>query len=196
MENLKALFDLTKLPAKFFFLFSVLSGFILFADDNLLKKIHLEKLNESYGWIIGLVFISTSGLVLVNFVIWAFKKISYEIKFIKVKKEYKERLKTLDFHEKSVLREFIINQKSSIDVPIDNPTISGLIRKNIISINKQFGNSFIMSGMNASVSMNKFVEKHLTAKDIDLPETQNPTEEEIDFIKSNRPDWVENRWGY
>ena len=57
MENLKALFDLTKLPAKFFFLFAVLSGFILFADSNILKKIHLEKLNESYGWIVGLVFI-------------------------------------------------------------------------------------------------------------------------------------------
>lgn len=53
-----------------------------------------------------------------------------------------------------------------------------------------------MSGMNASVSMNKFVEKHLTAKDIDLPEAQNPTEEEIEFIKSNRPDWVEKKWRY
>lgn len=196
MENLKALFDLTKLPSKFFFLFSVVSGFILFADNNLLKKIHLEKLNESYGWIIGLVFISTSGLVLVNFVIWAFKKLSYKIKLFKIKKEHKERLKSLDFHEKSVLREFVINQKSSIEVPIDNPTITGLIRKKILSINKQFGNGFIMSGMNASVSMNKFVEKHLTAKDIDLSESSNPTEEEIDFIKSNRPDWVEKRWRY
>lgn len=93
-----------------------------------------------------------------------------------------------------VLREFVINKKSSIKVPIDNPTISGLIRKNILSINKQFGNSFIMNGMNASVSMNKFVEKHLTLADIDL--TENPTDDEIDFVQSNRPDWIERRWHY
>ena len=195
MENLKALFDLTKLPAKFFFLFAVLSGFILFADSNILKKIHLEKLNESYGWIVGLVFISTTGLVLVNFIIWAFKTINNKLKFFKVKKEYIASLRNLDFHEKAVLREFIINQKSSIEAPIDNPTISGLIRKKILSINQQLGNGFIMTGMNAAVSMNKFVEKYLTLADIDL--TENPTEEEIDTVKANRPDWVEHHpWRY
>lgn len=195
MENLKALFDLTKLPAKFFFLFAVLSGFILFADSNILKRIHLEKINESYGWIIGLVFISTSGLVFVNFVIWLFKTINYKFKFFKVKKEYIARLRNLDIHEKAVLREFIINQKSSIEVPIDNSTITGLIGKNILSINQQFGNGFIMTGMYAAVSLNKFVEKHLTLEDIDL--TENPTEEQIEFVKANRPDWVERHsWRY
>lgn len=195
MENLKALFDLTKLPAKFFFLFAVLSGFVLFADTSILKKVHLEKLNESYGWIIGLVFISTTGLVFVNFIIWAFKSISYKFKFFKVKKEYIARLRNLDIHEKAVLREFIINQKSSIEVPIDNPTITGLIRKKILSINQQFGNGFIMTGMNAAVSMNKFVEKHLTLADIGL--TENPTEEEVENIRANRPDWVERHpWRY
>lgn len=138
MGNLKALFDLTKLPAKFFFLFAVLSGFVLFADSSILKRVHLEKLNESYGWIVGLVFISTTGLVFVNFIIRAFKTISYKFKFFKVKKEYISRLRNLDVHEKAVLREFIINQKSSIEVPIDNPTITGLIRKKVLLINQQF----------------------------------------------------------
>src|SRR5690606_14871017 len=128
MENFKALFDLTKLPAKFFFLFAVLSGFILFADQSLLKRIHLEKMNETYGWIVGLVFISTSGLMVVNLTIWAFNKISHWLKFSKIKKEYINSLRNLDLHEKSVLREFFLNQKTSMEVPIDDPTISGLIR--------------------------------------------------------------------
>lgn len=194
MENLKSLFDLTKLPAKFFFLFSVLSGFILFADKKILQKIHLEKINDSYGWIIGLVFISTTGLVFVNFVIWIFKKVSDKVKFGKVKKEYLERLKSLDFHEKAVIREFAINGKSSIEVPLDDATISGLIEKKILAINRSFGNSFIMSGMDASVSLNKFAEKHLTPKDIDLTESPTPTQAEIDFVKSNRPDWANKGW--
>ncbi|MDP5199148.1 super-infection exclusion protein B [Flavobacterium sp. DG2-3] len=195
MENFKALFDLTKLPAKFFFLFAVLSGFILFADQTLLKKIHLEKINESYGWIIGLTFISTSGLMTVNLVIWLFNKISFEVKFLKIKKDFIYSLKNLDYHEKAVLREFIINQKTSLEVPIDDPTISGLIRKKIIFINKQFGNGFIMNGMNTSVSLSKFVDKHLALEDINLSE--NPTQEEINFVQSNRPSWTERRtWHY
>lgn len=194
MENLKALFDLTKLPAKFFFLFSVLSGFVLFADESLLKKVHLEKLNDSYGWIIGLVFISTSGLIIVNFVIWLFKKITNKIEFIKIKNEYIERLRNLDGHEKAVLREFYINQKSSIEVPMDDSTVVGLIRKKIIFVNQQFGNGFIMNGMDVSVSMSKYVEKNLKLEDIDFKE--NMTEDEIHFIKSNRPQWSENRWRY
>ena len=133
--------------------------------------------------------------MLVNFIIWAFKTINNKLKFFKVKKEYIASLRNLDFHEKAVLREFIINQKSSIEAPIDNPTISGLIRKKILSINQQLGNGFIMTGMNAAVSMNKFVEKYLTLADIDL--TENPTEEEIDTVKANRPDWVEHHpWRY
>lgn len=191
MENFKALFDLTKLPAKFFFLFAVLSGFILFADQQLLRKIHLEKMNESYGWIIGLVFISASGLIIVNFIIWLFNKINYKIKFFKIKKEFIQSLRTLDLHEKAVLREFLINQKTSLEVPIDDPTISGLIRKKILFINQPFGNAFIMSGMNTSVSISKFVDKNLTLNDVDLSE--NPTEEEMVFLESNRPSWIERR---
>jgi hypothetical protein len=191
MENLKALFDLTKLPAKFFFLFAVLSGFILFADAELLKRLHLEKLNDSYGWIVGLVFISTSGLVFVNSIIWTFKSISNKLTFRRIKKEYIEKLRNLDYHEKSVLREFIINQTSSLEVPIDNSTITGLINKKIIFINQQFGNGFIMNGMNASVSLSKFVDKHLKLEDIGL--NNNPTEADYEFVENNRPSWVENR---
>jgi len=191
MDNLNALFDLTKLPAKFFFLFAVLSGFILFSDAELLKRLHLEKLNDSYGWIVGLVFISTSGLVFVNSIIWIFKSISNKLKFRKIKKEYIEKLRNLDYHEQSVLREFIINQTSSLEVPIDNSTITGLINKKIIFINQQFGNGFIMNGMNASVSLSKFVDKHLKLEDIGL--TNNPTEADYEFVENNRPSWVENR---
>ncbi|RYJ39309.1 Superinfection exclusion protein B domain protein [Flavobacterium anhuiense] len=191
MDNLKALFDLTKLPAKFFFLFAVLSGFILFADAELLKQLHLEKLNDLYGWIVGLVFISTSGLVFVNSIIWIFKSVSNKLTFRKIKKEYIEKLRNLDYHEKSVLREFIINQTSSLEVPIDNSTITGLISKKIIYINQQFGNGFIMNGMNASVSLSKFVDKHLKLEDIGL--NSNPTQADYEFVENNRPSWVENR---
>lgn len=188
MEHLKNLFDLTKLPAKFFFLFAVLSGFILFADNALLEKIHLDKLNETYGWIVGLVFIASSGLVVVNFIIWLFKYIRTQFKIRKIKKGFRERLKSLDFHEKSVLREFLINQQTSIEMPIDDPVVSGLLKKRILVINKQFGNGFMMTGSYASLSLNEHAEKHLNLSDIGLSE--NPSEEEVLQVRQNRPKWI------
>mgnify|MGYP001944785185 CR=1 FL=1 len=193
LEHLKNLFDLTKLPAKFFFLFAVISGFILFADESILQKIHLDKLNESYGWIVGLIFIASSGLVIVNFTIWLFKYLRTKLKIIKLKKGFKERLKNLDIHEKSVIREFLINQQTSIEMPIDDPVVSGLLKKRIIVINKQLGNAFMMTGSYTSVSINEYAEKYLNLIDVGLSE--NPNKDEIHEINQNRPKWV-NKWNY
>ncbi len=70
MDSLKALFDLSKLPAKFFILFALVSGFILFANSNVLGKLQMESLKVKYGWIIGLTFITSSILTLINLLIW------------------------------------------------------------------------------------------------------------------------------
>lgn len=193
LEHLKNLFDLTKLPAKFFFLFAVLSGFILFADNSLLEKIHLDKLNENYGWIVGLVFIVSSGLVIVNFTIWLFKYIRAQFKIRKIKNGFKERLKTLDLHEQAVIREFLINQQTSIEMPIDDPVVSGLLKKRILVINKQLGNTFLMTGSYTSVSINEYAEKYLNLSDVGLSE--KPTEDEIIELGRNRPKWVD-KWNY
>ncbi|QQX76650.1 MULTISPECIES: super-infection exclusion protein B [Aequorivita] len=193
MEHLKNLFDLTKLPAKFFFLFAVISGFILFADNTILEKVQLDKLNETYDWIVGLVFITSSGLVIVNFIIWLFKYIRTQFKIQKIKNSFKERLKNLDLHEQSVIREFLINQQTSIEMPIDDPVVSGLLKKRILVINKQLGNGFMMTGSYTSVSINEYAEKYLNLSDIGLSE--KPTEEEINEVNNNRPKWV-NKWNY
>lgn len=192
MENIKALFDLTKLPAKFFFLFAVISGFILFAADEILETIQLTILKEKYGWIVGLVFVLSAGLVIVNLVIWLYNYLDRKIRLKKIKKEFGESVKSLDQHEKAVIREFVINGQSSIEMPIDDPVITGLLQKNILKINKQFGNSFIMSGRFAPVSLNKYAEKVMESKDIDLSE--KPTEDEIEFASNNRPKWTD-KWG-
>lgn len=191
MENFKALFDLTKLPTKFFILFSFLSGFLLFAKSEILLKFHLDNLIEKHGWIIGLVFIISTGLVIVNFIVWLFDKVTRKIKREKLIKQFKKSLKNLDLQEKSVLREFIINGQFSIEMPIDNPIVSGLIKKGILNLNRQFGNGFIMTGSNASISLNPIAEKVLTNDDLGIPD--NPTETDKQFIFQNRPNWAK-RW--
>tara|TARA_B100000378_G_scaffold203686_1_gene167075 strand:+ start:1040 stop:1624 length:585 start_codon:yes stop_codon:yes gene_type:complete len=188
----KAIFDLTKLPTKFFFLLSVVSGFILFVDQSFLnEKLFLDNAKEKYGWILGIIFILSTGLVLVNFVIWIFKSIQRKILLKKWKKKFTERVKNLDRFEKSILREFILIGQKSIDMPIDNSSVSGLLDKGILVMNRQFGNNSIMHGMKTSLSINESVMEILELKDIDLSDP--PTEKEIEFAKNNRPEWTK-KW--
>lgn len=191
-KYLKAIFDLTKVPTRFFFLLSVVSGFVLFVDQEFLnEKLFLDNVKEKSGWILGIIFILATGLVLVNFIIWIFKSIQRKILIKKWKKKFSERVKTLDRFEKSILREFILNRQKSVEMPIDNPSVSGLLDKNILVMNRQFGNSSIMNGMRTSLSINESVEEILQFKDIGL--SNPPTEKEIEFAKNNRPEWI-NRY--
>ena len=169
MEFLKSIFDLTKLPSRFFVLFSVISGFILFGENELLEKIKLLKLKDDFGIYVGLVFLLSTGIVLINIIIWIFSEIKRQINKFKLKKHCVEIINNLDFQEKSVLREFFLNNQSSIDMPIDDAVISGLLNKGILKINKQFGGSFIMTGMTAPVSINKIVEKYINFDKINFP---------------------------
>ncbi len=66
MEYLKSIFDLTKVPSKFFVLFSIISAFILFGENELLEKIQLLKLKVDFGIYVGLVFLLSTGIVLIN----------------------------------------------------------------------------------------------------------------------------------
>ena len=191
MNEIKAIFDLKKLPTKFFLVFSIVSGFILFSDEDLLKKLNLAKIDENYGTFIGLVFLLSSGLVIVNLIIWINKKLYFVYRFSKSKSELAKSLKMLDPHEKSVIREFSIRQQSSVSMPIDDPVITGLIDKGILKFNKQFGDSMITSMGKAPVSLGKYAEKLIRLEDIDLKNDLSESEKEE--ILNKRPHWV-NRW--
>lgn len=195
MEYLKAIFDLRKLPAKFFILFAVVSGFILFAPQDLLNTIKITKFNILYGEYIGLVFVTSTSLVVINFLIWLQKFVSNQISNFKYRKEYSKNLKRLDYKERSVIREFLLQNQSSIEMPLDDVIVNGLISKNILRINRQLGSAFIMNGTNASVSLVKKADKLLTSEDIDW--VNEPTDEDKRKIYSSRPHWAmitKHRW--
>lgn len=188
-KYLKAIFDLTKLPTKFFFLLSAVSGFILFIDQKLInEKLFLDNIKKDYGWIIGIIFVLSTGLVIVNFVIWIFKLIQRKILIKKWKTKFTERVKTLDRYEKAILREFILNDQKSIKMPIDNPSVAGLLDKKILVMNRPFGNHSIMTGMKTSLSINESVMEILELNDLDL--SNPPTESEVMNAKNNRPEWI------
>lgn len=192
MDFFKSFFDFSKLPTKFFIVISVTSGIFLFSNDEIIKKLRLNKF-EHFAEYIGLVFLFSTILVIVNFIIWCFKKVDYKIKYNKLKKEYQENVKKLDHKEKAVLREFFLRGQNSISMPIDDEIVARLLHKNILILNSSLnGNMISTIGMEFPVSMSNYIDKIITNEDVNF--IPNPTEEEKQKIINSRPNWTNERW--
>lgn len=129
MDFFKSIFDITKLPTKIFLVLSIVSGFFIFASKELIQLFRLDKLDE-YSSYIGIIFLLSTSLVIVNFIIWLFNRINSWVIHLKRKKIFLKQLEMLDQYEKSVLREFFICGKNSLKMPIDDTVVSGLLHKN------------------------------------------------------------------
>jgi hypothetical protein len=189
MEYIKALFDIRKLPAKFFLLFSIVSGFVLFASDPLLETFHIKEIESKHGAYVGIIFLVSAGMVVINTFLWLVRKNTRR----KWKKERHEKvlkfIKTLTPAEKSVLREFLVPQMRTISAPLDDPTVSGLLHKDILYIAMSMGgSSALMQGTSMSVSIADDVLELISFGDVDIAGI--PTHDDLDYINSNRPRWV------
>ncbi|WP_289054185.1 super-infection exclusion protein B [Carboxylicivirga marina] len=187
-KYISAIFDFTKLPTKVLFLFAVVSGSILFVNENIINKLQLDALLKKHGWVLGLVFLLSSCFVVVNLIIWTINKIRAKRDFRAIKEKYIKRLRNLDRHEQAVLREFIAGGKKSINMPLDEPVIAGLMNDNILVLNKTFGNQTLVMGYEAPLSINEFAMENISYKDIGLKGDRSDVE--IEFIKNNRPSWT------
>ena len=74
-------------------------------------------------------------------------------------------------------------------MPIDDPAVGGLLDLGILKMNKQLGNSALLSGRFAALSLGKFAEKNLKIEYLGI--SANLSEDEVNFVMSNRPKWTE-----
>ena len=88
--------------------------------------------------------------------------------------------------EKHLLREFFLQGNDTIEVPLKNPVVSGLLYKNILKIVSQNYNSYIF-GTYVFVGLNEKIKCIVTPKFLGLPEGK-PSHSQLETIKSNRPD--------
>lgn len=128
-EILDRLLDFDKIPTKLFLVLSFATGFLLFAPDAWLSTLRLQVFMQDYGGIIGVVFIVSGILLLIKIVDWVVRP----IKKAKIdRKIRKVILENLDEQEKAILREFFRQGKHTIQLPIDNPIVAGLIKKGFL----------------------------------------------------------------
>jgi hypothetical protein len=187
--SLNSLFDITKLPTKILFVISVITGMILFASAELLETLHLENVHDMYGSGIGITFLLSSGMVAINFCIWIVKSISSRVHRKRFEREVIREVGNLNRHEKAVLREFVCADRKTISAPMDDPTISGLLDKGFLHLVQQInGALMVQAGSIVAIRIDDFVHSNLRHEHLEMK--INPSQDDIDFIKRNRPNWV------
>ncbi|HEY9003578.1 MAG TPA: super-infection exclusion protein B [Mucilaginibacter sp.] len=187
---LEKLFDLKRIPTKLLFVICLSSGLILFVPERFLVKLNLQDFLKDYGKYIGISFIVSSAFLVIALISYVLSQLSIKTHRKKIRKRILRDIQYLDIHEKALLREFFINKKQTLQMPMDNETVIGLLNKDIIY--QASGTGFTqLRSIYFSYSLTKIARENLTLQLIDLP--QNPAEEDIRKIIENRPAWAKEK---
>ncbi|WP_157671915.1 superinfection exclusion B family protein [Desulfuromonas soudanensis] len=176
-----------RLPIKYMWVAVVFTCITLFAPDNWLSNLGLTKLKTEYRTWLGSVLIVSASLVFVRIVSIFWSKIVKFCSKRKLKAYLIESLTQLDPSEKSILREFYIQDKKTIQLPMDQATVSGLIQKSFLLLAGSVGERSL-AGMLIPIKINPLISEHITYQTIDLP--AEPTESDFDWLRDNRPEFL------
>lgn len=176
------LLDFSKIPIKIFLLFAIVSGLLLFGSDEFLMQLKLTEFEKDYGKFFGIIFILCISFIALSIIYYFINKIKFQFKKRDFYKDIKEEVEYLDAYEQSVLREFAVMQRKTISMPMDNPIVSGLLKKGII---KRVSN--IGDGMFFAMTISKSADKFLKETHLGLDKTMS--EDDLREVISNRPEW-------
>ena len=191
MEKLlEKLFDIKRIPTKLIFVLWLSSSLILFVPERFLARLNIKGFIEEYGKYIGITFIISSAFLLVTIITFGTRLVSRKRITNKIKRGILRDIHYLDIHEKALLREFSINGKQTLQLPMDNDTVVGLVNKHILYQASNTGFKYV-HGAYFPYSITEFALENLTPQLIDLPE--NPTEEDKRRIFDSRPTWAKER---
>ena len=190
METLLSkLFDLNKIPTKIIFLLAIVSGLLMFLPETVLNQLSITEFKNEYGKYFGIIFIISIAFLLINLLIWLFKKVNYYLYRNNISKKLIKNLKELSSAEQSVLREFFIKNEPAIKLPYDNPIVKNLIDKGIVVRISNIGEQNVFVGMLFPFKLNDIIKSKITEEllGIDISKTN---EEIQNFIYLNRPNWT------
>ncbi len=191
MEKIiEKLFDIKKIPVKFFFVIWICSLLLLFLPAKIVEKLKLDEFIAEYGKYVGLAFIFCSAFLIVTLVSFLTKRGKSKRYIKSIEETILKSINNLDSHEKALLREFVINGKSALQLPFDNDTVQGLVNKHVIYQISDTGFAY-RDGMFFSYSITGFADDHLTNNMLDIP--SDISDADRDRILNSRPVWAMER---
>jgi hypothetical protein len=162
-----------------------------------------EVIRQENGWLVGLVLLISLATLTVELILILTKA----LKAKSTKREQKQmstswrdtRLGELDYSERIILREFVLQGRNTIKLPVENATVIGLLRARIRQVAAQ-PNSMCSAGIVAPVTLADNFREQLTNEVLGIPQ-RDASEEEWEQVDRERPFFIreivqrEQLWG-
>lgn len=124
--------EILTLPILIYTALSLGSGMILFFPTGILKLLFMLEFRQKYGFIIGLVFVLSVSILIVNLIY----KISNYILKIKAEKNFyataEDRLKKLNNYQKAIIYTLFIQENRTFLLPLHDGAVTELEQKYMI----------------------------------------------------------------
>lgn len=199
MNWIDNIITIIKLPVKFIVGIALFAGSLFILPKTFLERLKLDAFLDEFGTFIGIAFYAAAILILINIVIAIIDAIKKKISAKKNKEilenkkaQIEKKIRTmLDPHEKAVLREFIIQAKNTIEIPIDHHVVSGLLTSGVIEIAGEYATGNILIGLLTPVRLSEVAQDLIYSNPmvIEIP-NREPKEAEKQNILNRRPDFI------
>jgi uncharacterized membrane protein len=178
MDFILRILDVAKVPTKIVALVFLVTGCLLLFPNEWIKALEIEEFTKDYGKFIGIIF-------LVSVVLLALTTMEKTLVWRRgarrraaIEKSIRSTIDDLDYSERAVLRQFYIQGKNTIELPLDNPVVEGLLEREIIYI---VGHSakISMVGRLVSVNLSPLVSRLLNPQMLGIPSRKLMKESEV-----------------
>ena len=164
---ISSLFDIAKLPSKVVGLVAVVATLLLFTRGGLARTLQLDGFMDRHGHYVGVVWLAAVGLLILNATIGFIRMLRRQRKKRRWRKAVPSVIEGLDRVELAVLREFTLQGRNAILLPIDHPTVAGLLNRRVLIRVGQVGHQDL-PGFMFPVAMNPDFREGMSDEDLGM----------------------------
>jgi hypothetical protein len=165
---------------------------LLIVPVSIVKFTDTEGWSESYTPYILILALITGSFLITRTIIWIFSYLKEE--FVKRRQAARRNMmiRRLDFEEKAVLREFIIQRKNVLALPMRELAVANLLQSGVL-VPAYETQEIKGSGRIIKLSIAVDARELLTYRVLGLP-VGKLTEEEASQLKAARPDYARSNY--
>jgi len=190
LDGISALVALAKVPAKTALFLLLLSVFFLFCPDDWAVSLGLIGLRSTYRPAAGIVFTVSAIYLLCLCAFGILELVGLAIENVIDKRRAKIAVDHLDAAEIAVLREFTLQQRNTLPLPIDDPVVQGLMDKSILTFAGAQGRPGLKGMIFFPLTKSRAADQLVTDDVLGLLANGQRTEEQMQQIQLSRPDYV------
>ena len=139
-EVAKTILEILKLAPRFIVALGLAAGALLFANDQLIKRLGLSELVQKYRFALGLTLVLSVSLICVLIVLFFLNAIKRWWRKRRGEKHIIRRLHNLTEDEKQILRYYIAMNTRASSLKYDDGVVQGLVHNSIIYQSSSLGN--------------------------------------------------------